>query len=49
MALLTNTPTQADSLLHSMDQAANDIALHVNAEKAVFLYLNKLEMVVLWN
>ena len=31
--LLANTPTQAEFLLHSMDQAAGYIGLHVNASK----------------
>ena len=27
------TPTQAESLLHSLEQAAEDIGLYVNADK----------------
>ena len=30
---LPNTPTQAESLLHSLAQAASDIGLYVNADK----------------
>ena len=32
IALLANTPTQAQSLLHSLEGAAGGIGLHVNAE-----------------
>ena len=30
--LLANTSAQAESLLHSLEQAAGDIGLHVNAD-----------------
>ena len=30
IALLANTPTQAETLLHSLEEAAADIGLHVN-------------------
>ena len=30
IALLADTPTQAESLLHSLEQAAAGIGLHVN-------------------
>ena len=33
IVLLANTPTQAESLLHSLKQAAGGIGLHVNADK----------------
>ena len=33
IALLANTLTQAESLLHSLEQAAGDISRHVNADK----------------
>ena len=33
LALLANTPTQAESQLHSPEQAAGGIGLHVNANK----------------
>ena len=33
IALLANTPTQAKSLLHSLEQAAGGIGLYVNAAK----------------
>ena len=33
IVLLANTPTQADPLLHSLEQTADGIGLHMNAEK----------------
>ena len=33
IALLANTPTHAKSLLHSLEQAAGCIGLHMNADK----------------
>ena len=33
IALLANTPAQAQSLLHSLEQAADGIGLHVNTDK----------------
>ena len=33
IALLANFPTQAETLLHSLEQAAAGIGLHVNADK----------------
>ena len=30
---LANTPTQAESLLHSLEQAAGSIIFHMNANK----------------
>ena len=40
IALLANTPTQAESLLYSLEQAAGDIGLHVNAEKMEYMCFN---------
>ena len=37
IALLANTPTQAESLLHSLEQATSSIGLHVNAEKMEYI------------
>ena len=37
IVLLANTPTQAESLLHSLEQAANDIGFHENAEKTEYI------------
>ena len=33
VALLANTPAQAESLLHSLDQLTSGIGLHVNADE----------------
>ena len=38
---LTNTPTQAESLLLSLEHAADDIGLHVNTDKTEYLCCNK--------
>ena len=39
LALLTNTPAQAESFLHSLEQPAEGIRLNVNANKTEFMYL----------
>ena len=39
IALLTNTPAQAESLLNSLEQAARDIGLYMNSDKTVFIWL----------
>ena len=41
IALLENTPTQAESLLHSLERAAAGIGLHVNADKTEYIYFNQ--------
>ena len=41
--LLSNTPTQAESLLHSSEQAAGGIDLHVNADKTEYMCFNQEE------
>ena len=41
IALLANTPTQAESLLDNLEWAAADIGLHVNADKMEYLYFNQ--------
>ena len=41
ITLLVNTPTQAKSLLHSLEQAAGGIGLHVNADKTEYMCLNQ--------
>ena len=33
IALLTNTPTKAESLLHSLERIAGGIALHITGDK----------------
>ena len=47
ISLLANTSTQVKSQLHSLEQAAGDICLHVNADKTEYMCFN--QMVVLWN
>ena len=42
IALLANTPTQAESQLHSLEQTAGDIGFHVNANKTEYMCLNQL-------
>ena len=37
IALLANTPTQAESLLHCLEQAATGIGLYVNAHKTEYM------------
>ena len=41
IALFANTPTQAESLLHSLKQAAGGIGLHVNADKMEYMCFNR--------
>ena len=41
IALLANTPTQAESLQHSLEQAAWGISLHVNANKTEYMCFNQ--------
>ena len=33
IALLANTPAQAETLLHNLERVATGIGLHVNADK----------------
>ena len=40
-ALLANTPTQVELLLHSLERTAGDIALHINADKTEYICFNK--------
>ena len=37
LALLANTPTQAEFLLHSLEQSAGDVGLHVNTNKTEYM------------
>ena len=39
--ILANTPTQAETLLHSLEQAAAGIGLHVNAHKTESMCFNQ--------
>ena len=41
IALLANSPTQAESLLHSVEQAAAGTGLHVNADKTEYMCFNQ--------
>ena len=41
IALLTNTPAQAKTLLHSLERAAVGIGLHVNAHKTKYMCFNQ--------
>ena len=41
IALLINTPTQAISLVHSLEQAAGDIGLYMNANKTEYICFNR--------
>ena len=41
LALLANTPNQAETLLHSLERAAAGIGLHVNAHKTEYMYYNQ--------
>ena len=42
IALLANTPNQAETLLHSLERAAAGIRLHVNAHKTEYMYYNQI-------
>ena len=41
IALLANTPNQAETLLHSLERAAAGIGLHVNAHKTKYMCYNQ--------
>ena len=41
IVLLANTPAQAESLLHSLEQAAAGIGLHINADKMEYMCFNQ--------
>ena len=41
IAILANTPAQAETLLHSLERAAADIGLHVNAHKTEYMCFNQ--------
>ena len=38
---MTNTPAQAESLIHSLERAAAGIGLHVNVEKTEYIWFNQ--------
>ena len=39
IAILANTPNQAETLLHSLERAAAGIELHVNAHETEYMYI----------
>ena len=41
IALLANTPAQAETLQHSLERAAAGIGLHVNAHKTEYMCFNQ--------
>ena len=41
IAILVNTPVQAETLLHSLKRAAAGIGLHVNAHKTEYMCFNQ--------
>ena len=41
LALLTNTPNQAETLLHNLERTAAGIGLHVNAHKTEYMCYNQ--------
>ena len=41
IAILVNTPNQAETLLHSLERAAAVIGLHVNAHKTEYMCFNQ--------
>ena len=41
IALLANTPAQAETLLYSLEWAVGDIGLHVNADKMEYMCFNQ--------
>ena len=41
IVLRAKTPTQAESLLHSLEQAAGGIGLYVDADKIEYMYFNQ--------
>ena len=41
LAILANTPNQAETLLHSLERAAAGIGLHVNANKTEYICYNQ--------
>ena len=41
IAILANTPNQAETLLHSLERVAAGIGLHVSAHKTEYMYFNQ--------
>ena len=49
-AILANTTNQAKTLLHSLEQVAAGIGLHVNAHKTEYICFNQTgDISTLWN
>ena len=44
IALLINTPAQAETLLHSLERAAGGIGPHVNANKTEYIGFNQIHL-----
>ena len=40
--ILANTPVQAESMQHSLEQAADGMGLHVNTDKNEYMYFNQI-------
>ena len=38
LVLLTNTPSQAESLLHNLEQTARDVDFYINSDKKVYVF-----------
>ena len=49
IALLANTPNQAETLLHSLERAAAGIGLHVNSHKTEYMCYNLLRTDFHWD
>ena len=45
IVLYADTPTQAKSLLHSLEQVAGGIGLHMNANKMEYIYFKQEGMI----
>ena len=41
IAILTNTPTQAESLLHSLERIAGGIGIQMNTNKTEYMWFNQ--------
>ena len=41
LVLHINTPSQAESLMHSQGQAARDLGFYINSDKSEFIYVNR--------
>ena len=49
IALPANTPTQAESVLHSLEHSAGGIGFHMNVDKTGYMYFNKKEDIAILN